>query len=221
MSSLRPDTDPGFSDRPPLRPRILPWPPRERISPVRIFRKSPGSLTQGWSILLLALLETLLGGCSFLNPPIFEESDLRGVDLTLAYPTVEVHYRSLAGKRVMIGGRILRVDNRSARAYVLLAPSPLDSGFRPEKPDPGARPILLIFPHRVDPSRLRSGRWITVIGRVKGERRRLSPDDGRPHRMVAIEVLKRHLWRTGTMLINGGSPFPTQEPGADIPFTPP
>ena len=120
----------------------------------------------------------------------------------------------------MIGGQTLRVDNRSARAYVLLAPSPLDSGFRPEKPDPGARPLLLIFSHRVDPSRLRSGRPITVIGRVRGERQGFPKEAGHPPRRVAIDVLEEHLWGTGSGLINGGSPFPTPAPGAGIPFTP-
>ena len=183
---------------------------------MRLYKTPPRSFGQGCSILLLALL----GGCSFFNPPVFHESDLRRVDRSLSYPTVEARYRSLAGTLVMIGGRTLRVDNRSARAYVLLAPSPLDPGFRPEKPDPGALPLLMIFSHRVDPSRLRSGRPITVIGRVREERQRFPKEAGRPPRHVAIDVLEEHLWGSGSDLINGGSPFQTPAPGAGIPFTP-
>jgi starvation-inducible outer membrane lipoprotein len=120
----------------------------------------------------------------------------------------------------MIGGGTLRVDNRSARAYVLLAPSPLDSGFRPEKSDSGARPLLLTFSHRVDPSRLRSGRPITVIGRVRGERQSFPKEVERPPRHVAIDVLEEHLLGSGSDLINGEAPFPTPAPGAGIPFIP-
>ena len=183
---------------------------------MRLFKTPPQSFGQGCSILLLALL----GGCSFFNPPVFHKSDLRRVDRFLFYPTVEARYRSLAGDLPHGRGPDSQSRQPVGPGLCPLGPLPLDSGFRPEKPDPGARPFLLIFSHQIEPSRMRSGRPITVIGRVRGELQSFPKEAGRPPRHVVVDVLEEHLWGSGSGLINGGSPFPTPAPGAGIPFTP-
>lgn len=170
---------------------------------------------EGGLTCLISLL--LLSGCAFFNPPTFTETQLRGVDSTLSYQEVLTGYRLLSGKRVIVGGQTIHLDNRTTRAYVQLAPAPLDSIFRPKAPDGSVPPLMLVFPNPVDPSVMADGRKITVIGKVRRMRRPTLSSSGRTVRLVTIDVLSLHTWVPRTTLI-GGSPYPVMTPGFTGPY---
>jgi len=182
---------------------------------VRPFEKGGRNLR----VLLPAVL-LFLAGCSFFNPPTFTEAQLRGLDTTLTYQDVERDYRTLAGQKVMVGGRTVHLDNQTTRAFVQIVPAPLDSLFRPEAPPGGSGLLLLVFPYPVDPSALAEGRRITVIGRVRRMRRPSLTEGGRTVRLVAIDVLALHTWVPATSLV-GGSPYPVMTPGFTGPYQTP
>lgn len=159
-------------------------------------------------------------GCAFFNPPTFTEEQLQEVDTTLTYQDILSDYRSLSGRKVIVGGRTVHLDNRTTQAYIQIAPAPLDRLFRPSAPDGGSSLILLVFPYPVDPSALANGRRITVIGQVRRMRRPSLTESGRTIRLVTIDVLSLHTWVPRTTLI-GGSPFPVMTPGFSGPYQTP
>lgn len=181
--------------------------------------RRPGIGGQHLRILLPAVF-LFLAGCSFFNPPTFTEAELRGVDTTLTYQDVEREYRSMTGRKVMVGGRTVHLDNQTTRAFVQIVPAPLDAYFRPEAPagEPGL--LLLVFPYPVDPSAMADGRRVTVIGRVRRMRRPSLTEGGRTVRLVTIDVLALHTWVPATSLV-GGSPYPVMTPGFTGPYQTP
>jgi outer membrane lipoprotein len=181
-----------------------------------ISEKRPGERTLGNLALALFFAAS---GCSFFNPPTFTEGQLKGVDTTLTYRDVLSDYRSLSGKKVILGGWTVHLDNRTTQAYVQMSPAPLDPIFRP-KPHEGGTDFLLVFPYPVDPSAMAVGRRITVIGRVRRMKRPSLTDGGRTVRLVTIDVLSLHTWVPRTTLI-GGSPYPVMTPGFSGPYQTP
>ncbi|EQD24645.1 MAG: hypothetical protein D084_Lepto4C00391G0004 [Leptospirillum sp. Group IV 'UBA BS'] len=169
--------------------------------------------------ILVLFLPVLLatGGCDVFNPPTFTKRQLSGTDTTLTYSAILHNYRNLEGQKVVIGGRTVHLDNRTTRAYVQLEPAPLDRNFRPKAPDSTSGLILLIFPYPVDPSALRDGQRITVIGTVRRMKRPALTDSGRTLRLVTVEVLSLHTWVPETAIM-GGSPFPVMTPGFTGPY---
>ncbi len=170
----------------------------------------------------LLCLVLLLGGtgCEIFNPPTFTSRQLAGVDLTVDYPQVLSGSRSLAGEKVVVGGEVVHLENHTTRAYVEIAPSPLDRILRPEAPDASAGLILLVFPYPVDPSALRDGVRITVVGKVRRMKRPAVTMGGRTVRLVTLDVADLHTWVPPTQLV-GGSPYPVMTPGFTGPYQTP
>ena len=169
---------------------------------------------------VLLLLPFLFASCDIFDPPTFTQHQLSGVDLTVDYAQVLQNHRELAGQKVVVGGQVLHLENHTTRAYVQLAPSPLDKILRPESPDPSSGHLLLVFPYPVDPSALRDGVRITVTGTVRRMKRPARTSEGATLRFVTIDVVDLHTWIPPTQLM-GGSPFPVMTPGFTGPYQTP
>lgn len=187
------------------------------MKPVQSFRKPGGRAIPGIVPGLVFLL--VLCGCAVFNPPTFTQEQLRGVETSVSYREVLSEYRSLAGTKVLLGGVTSFLDNRTRRAFVQVAPAPLNSVFRPGKPDTGSR-VLLVFPYPVDPSMIADGHRITVIGRIRRMRRPVTANNGGTVRLVTLDVLALHTWVPRIRFI-GGSPFPIMTPGFSAPYQTP
>ncbi|MHB1286309.1 MAG: Slp family lipoprotein [Leptospirales bacterium] len=155
----------------------------------------------------------VLGGCALLNPPTFTQDDLQGVHNDADFRMVEKHWKRYVGEKVMIGGRVRSVDNRSDRAYIQINPTPLDEYFRPTQLEAGRGAMMLVVNGPVDPSRLLRGRRITVIGTVRRMRYPVELDSGGYLRLVTVDVVTLHTWLPRTQLItppSGPITAPTQ-----------
>ncbi|MHB8369854.1 MAG: Slp family lipoprotein [Leptospirales bacterium] len=188
------------------------------------FARSPLPFRGGGHLLspffLSLFLLLTLSGCDIFNPPTFTSRQLAGVDLSVDYPQVLSGHRDLAGQKVVVGGEVVRLENHTTRAYVEIAPSPLDRILRPEAPDGSAGLLLLIFPYPVDPSALRDGVRITVTGTVRRMKRPAVTAGGRTARFVTLDVVDLHTWVPPTQLL-GGSPYPVMTPGFTGPYQTP
>ncbi len=167
------------------------------------------------SVLFLGVLAA--GGCAVFNPPTFTQQQLAGTDPTLTYGAMLSNYRDQEGEKVILGGRIVHLENRTSKAFIQVEPAPLDRQFRPRTPDATSELFLLIFPYPVDPSALRDGQKITVIGRLRRMRRPTLTESGKTLRLVTIDVLTLHTWVPATALM-GPSPFPAMTPGYRGPY---
>ena len=169
---------------------------------------------------ILFLLPFLIASCDIFDPPTFTKRQLSGVDMTVDYSQVLNNHRELAGQKVVVGGQVVHLENHTTRAYVQLAPSPLDRILRPESPDPSSGHLLLVFPYPVDPSALRDGVRITVTATVRRMERPARTSEGATQRFVTLDVGDLHTWIPPTQLI-GGSPFPVMTPGFTGPYQTP
>ncbi len=169
---------------------------------------------------LWLLLSASLSGCDIFNPPTFTRHQLAGVDMTVDYSQILSNHRDLAGQKVVVGGQVVHLENHTTRAYVEIAPSPLDRILRPEAPDPSAGHLLLVFPYPVDPSALRDGVRITVTGTVRRMKRPSRTAEGVTRRFVTVDVANLHTWLPPTQLIQT-SPFPVMTPGFTGPYQTP
>ena len=175
------------------------------------------------SLLLFALGVAFLlpvpEGCSLLNPPVFTREELQGVQSDADFRTVEKHWKRYVGEKVLVGGRVRSVDNRSDRAYIQIEPMPLDEYFRPVRPDAGRGLMMLVMDGPVDPSQLLRGRRITIIGTVRRMRYPVAQDAGGYLRLVAVDVVTLHTWLPRAQLISPPS-GPIMAPPTGGPYVP-
>ncbi|MHB1606419.1 MAG: Slp family lipoprotein [Leptospirales bacterium] len=162
----------------------------------------------------------VLGGCSVFNPPVFTNSELDGVQTNADFRMIQSHWKRYVGEKVMIGGRVRSVDNRSDKAYIQIEPMPLDEEFRPASPDQGRGLMMLVMHHPVDPSQLLSGRRITIIGTVRRMRYPVAQDGGGYLRLVTVDVETTHTWVPRSQLITP-STGPIMAPTTGGPYVPP
>ncbi len=172
-----------------------------------------------FSIFIGVWITPILGGCALLNPPTFTQDDLHGVHSDADFRMVEKHWKRYVGEKVMIGGRVRSVDNRSDRAYIQIEPTPLDESFRPTQMDAGRGVMMLIVNGPVDPSQLLRGRRITAIGTVRRMRYPVELDSGGYLRLVTLDVVTLHTWLPRTQLISPPS-GPVMAPTQGGPYVP-
>ena len=167
--------------------------------------------------LALPIAAGLLGACSVFNPPVFTPHELESVHRNVEIQDLEDHWKRWAGQKIMVGGAVVSVDNRSEMAYVQIRPMPLDDHSRPTDGDAGRGRVLLIFDGPVDPSKLFRGSRLTVIGTVRRMRYPVEREDGGYWRLVAVEVRVVHTWLPRSQLMTpqtgpimtppGGGPY--------------
>lgn len=172
---------------------------------------------RGGKALILAIAAGLAAACSVFNPPVFTAHELERVHRNVDVRELEDHWKRWAGRRVMVGGDVVSVDNRSERAYVQIRPMPLDDHYRPTDADAGVGRVLLIFDGPVDPSKLFRGSRLTVIGMVRRLRYPVEREDGGYWHLVAVEVRVVHTWLPRSQLMTpqtgpimtppGGGPY--------------
>lgn len=161
----------------------------------------------------------VFAGCSLFNPPVFTKSELEGVRENADFRMIQKHWKRYVGEKVLIGGRVHSVDNRSDRAYIQIEPMPLDEGFRPTSPEQSRGLMMLVMDQPVDPSQLVRGRRITIIGTVRRMRYPVPKDPGGYLRLVTVDVITTHTWISRSQLISP-STGPVMAPTMGGPYVP-
>lgn len=181
-------------------------------------RRSPG-LFKRTSIGFFVVFLAVISGCSWLNPPTFEPEDLKDVRTDVDFLMVEKHWKRLTGEKVMVGGKVDAVDNRTNRAYIRLIPMPLDENDHPIEPESSRGYLLLVLDEPVDPSRLSHGKEITVIGVVRRMRYPVALDSGGYLHLVTLNVLRMHTWLP-PVILSSPPMGPVMTPPGGGPYVP-
>ncbi len=113
--------------------------------------------------ILLTLLAALLAGCA--TQPVYPP--------TWATTTASPHQvantpENYQQARVIWGGEVISVHNKTDHTEVEILAFPLDKAQRPARNDRGDGRFLAIIPGYVDPTYYPAGRQVTVQGTVMG-----------------------------------------------------
>lgn len=96
------------------------------------------------------------------------------------------------GADVVWGGKILDVRNLADETELQVVAYPLDRKQRPQQSEPTQGRFIVLLPGFVDPLDFPPGRFVTVRGRVDGERTRRIGNADRAYPVLRREAL--HLW---------------------------
>ncbi len=99
---------------------------------------------------------------------------------------------SIAGDRVVWGGRIVAIENLAGHTELVVASYPLDRSDRPRTRQPAGVRFVLIEEGFLEPMDWSPGRYITVLGVVDGIEERTTGEFVHAHPVMRAENL--HLW---------------------------
>ena len=135
----------------------------------------------------LALIAVLLSACA--TAPAFVE--LPAEPAPSPYLVAEAPQQWME-RPVLWGGMILEVRNYERHSEIEILAYPLDTRQRPmlEKADHGR--FIALFPGYVESNDYPEGRFLSLIGRVTGERR--GALRSAPYVWPEIDVNRLHLW---------------------------
>ncbi len=137
--------------------------------------------------LLSLLLLLLITGCAG-TPPI----DTSGVNDALIPADALAHPTELRGSSVLWGGVIIDTANLRRETRLEVLAYPLDGD---QLPDPEAAPLrrfIAYYPGYLEAADYRSGRLVTVRGRLAGTRS--GPVGEATYHFPVVEVERIHLW---------------------------
>jgi outer membrane lipoprotein len=137
--------------------------------------------------LLVPVLVAVASGCA--GPPRSLES---GPASSPDPERVADNPSAFEGREVVWGGRIVSVTNEADVTRVSILAKPLDRRRRPDDAAEGGARFMARFDGFRDPLVYRSGRLITVVGRIQGTRRAEVGDYSYNHPVVA--VASHELW---------------------------
>jgi outer membrane lipoprotein len=135
---------------------------------------------------LIGVAVLLLLGCA---PRLIPQELEREVDPDLTLREVRKDADLHLGKRLLLGGEIIAVHPKSEGSEIELLEKPLDSNRVPLPVDASEGRFILIHPGSLDLAQFKSGRRITLIGKVVGTRRL-----GEEQAIPVLESTFLHAW---------------------------
>lgn len=128
-------------------------------------------------------------GCS---PRLIPPEVLREVDPKLSLEEVRKDVDAQRGKRILLGGEIIEVHPAGAGTELEILEKPLNPAHYPMPIDDSEGRFILVYHGALDPALFKSGRRVTVVGKVSGSR---AFPDGAP--VPVLEERFLHLWPPG------------------------
>lgn len=141
-------------------------------------------------LFLLLLVMVAIGGCAH----VMSETGLKLADRSITYAEVKKNPEKLAGKVILAGGII--VGTQSSGDVIMLEVAQLEllnNGVPDEFSRSGGR-FLAISSELIDPFIYRQGKFVTIIGEVKG--RKIQKLEGVDHPYPVISVRELRLFRS-------------------------
>ena len=137
---------------------------------------------------VLASACLLLAACAA-TPPF---PQLAGPLAPQPYRVVAAPDAQWADQQVLWGGMILEVRNFERHSEVEVLAFPLDPGQRPVPHAADQGRFIALLSGFADPATLPEGRFLTLSGRITGEREGLLHT--RPYAWPEVDVAQLHLW---------------------------
>ncbi|OGQ58146.1 MAG: hypothetical protein A3J24_00295 [Deltaproteobacteria bacterium RIFCSPLOWO2_02_FULL_53_8] len=151
------------------------------------YKKAARPLTAG-KALFCFFCALLLAGCA----PVISQPSLDMVDRQIGFKRLQADPVSYAGAKVLFGGAIISVENRSDATYVEVMQQPLGSRLKPVKSGESEGRFFVVFDGFKDPAVYLPNRLLTVVGKVKGAQAR--PLGMMQYNYPLIEPVEHYLW---------------------------
>jgi outer membrane lipoprotein len=149
-----------------------------------------GGSRQSWLLAVAAVLlfsAICLQACSVIPREVRKE-----VDGTLSFRELKEDPEAHAGKKVALGGEIVETRNFPDESLIEVLQKRLRAGDVPEETDESEGRFLVSHPGYLDPAIYRSGRYVTVVGEVRGSRTlRIGEAD---YRYPVLSSIFLYLW---------------------------
>jgi outer membrane lipoprotein len=118
-----------------------------------------------FTLLGLVALSVAVGGCSVVPREVRKE-----IDRSLTFGELKANPDAYAGRVVALGGEIAETNNLEHRTELMVVQKPLGRRDIPIETDRSEGRFLVDHPGYLDPAIYRSGRYLTVVGEVRGGR---------------------------------------------------
>jgi len=138
-------------------------------------------------LLVLTLILLILAGCSVVPRELRRE-----VDRSISFQELKQSPDAYVGRKVLLGGEIIETRVFQDETELEILQKPLGSGDAPLETDKSGGRFLVQNKAYLDPAIYRSGRYVTVLGEVMGEKTlRIGETDYRYPLLVSKFL---HLW---------------------------
>lgn len=121
---------------------------------------------KGFSLLGLLILLILALGCASIVPREIR----RGADRSLSFRELRANPDLYLGRKVLLGGEILETRNLKDQTEIEILQKPLGRRDMPVDTDESEGRFIVFRPGYLDPAIYRSGRYVTVVGEVLGDK---------------------------------------------------
>jgi outer membrane lipoprotein len=128
-------------------------------------------------------------GCA----PPFPKELLEKVDRKVSFTALQKEPGAYEGRLVMLGGMIIEAKNQAEGTLIEVLEKPLDSEGKPRQTDESGGRFLVTTGNFLDAAVYHTGRMITVVGTVSGQRTlKLGEIE---YRYPLIAAKDQYLWR--------------------------
>lgn len=138
----------------------------------------------------LLLLPLFMAGCA--HQGVSKES-LMLADRTVTYPVLRENPDEFAGKYVHLGGAIAGVRNMASGSEIEVVELPLNRSGKPESGSASGGRFLARGDQFLDPLVFKPGLYISLVGKVKGQKVGLLDNVEYHYPLILIQEL--HLWK--------------------------
>lgn len=137
---------------------------------------------------LLAIWACSLFACT----PLFMREKMKEVDFEITFPVLIKAPERYAGRTVLLGGKIIKIDFKEGTTWIEVLQLPLDWRQKPKETDESGGRFLAFFNDFRDPAIFSAGRKITVIGLVSGGKSLLIGE--KEYHYPVLKIQEAHLW---------------------------
>lgn len=148
---------------------------------------------RAWVLLCLLLSFWTIASC---GPRVIPEDLERKIDKGIQFEEVKKDPEAYKGRRMLVGGEIIEVRNLKDKTEIEVLQKPLGRDRAPLSVDESRGRFFLIHPSFLDPSVFGSGRRLTAVALVEGQRTERIGEAEMVYPVLQSEHI--HLWPPGS-----------------------
>ena len=137
-------------------------------------------------LVLLTLLTLALGGCAH----VMSESGLKLADRSVPYVEVKNNPEKLAGKVILLGGIIAGTKSSGDVIMLEVAQLELFNNGVPDEFSPSGGRFLAVSSDLLDPVIYRPGKFVTIIGEIKGKKMQHLEGADYPYPLISVKEIR-------------------------------
>jgi len=131
-------------------------------------------------------LATILGGCAH----VMSDEGLKLADRSVSYSELKKNPEQFAGKVILLGGIIAGTKSSGDIIMLEVAQLELFNNGLPDELSPSGGRFLAVSSDLIDPIIYRPGKFVTIIGEVKGKKIQHLEGADYPYPLVSVKELR-------------------------------